>query len=74
LTTADLRLFTNFGEIPSTNQHTWAKGLRIFLSATNLFDTHQTVRDATGATPVGFEPGYVDPLGRVVSLSVRKAF
>jgi hypothetical protein len=74
LTTADLRLFTNLEEIPSTKQHTWAKGLRIFLSATNLFDTHQTVRDATGATPVGFEPGYVDPLGRVVSLSVRKAF
>src|SRR5262249_22463413 len=73
LTTADFRLFTNLEELPLTMQHSWAKGLRLYLSATNLFDTHQRVRDATGATPVGFEPGYVDPLGRVVSLSVRKA-
>jgi hypothetical protein len=74
LTTADLRLFTNLEEVPLTKQHPWAKGLRLYLSATNLLNTHQGVRDATGATPVGFEPGYVDPLGRVVSLSVRKAF
>jgi hypothetical protein len=74
LTTVDLRLFTNLEEVPFTMQHSWAKGLRLYLSATNLLDSHQKVRDTTGATPVGFEPGYVDPLGRVVSLSVRKAF
>jgi hypothetical protein len=74
LSTLDLRLFANLEEVPITKQHPWAKGLRVYLGATNLLNTHQEVRDATGATPVGFEPGYVDPLGRVVSLSVRKVF
>lgn len=74
LSTLDLRLFANLAEVPLTMQHSWAKGLRVYLGATNLLNTHQEVRDATGATPVGFEPGYVDPLGRVVTLSVRKVF
>jgi hypothetical protein len=74
LSTLDLRLFTNLQEVPFTMQHSWAKGLRVYLGATNLLNTHQKVRDATGATPVGFEAGYVDPLGRVVSLGVRKVF
>ncbi len=54
----DLRLFANLEEAPLTMQHSWAKGLRVYL----------------GATPVGFEPGYIDPLGRVVTVSVRKVF
>ncbi len=74
LTTSTLRLLANLEEVPLTMQHSWAKGLRVYLGATNLLDTHQKVRDATGATPVGFEPGYIDPLGRVVSLGVRKVF
>ncbi len=74
LSTMNLRLFTNLEELPFTMQHSWAKGLRLYLGATNLLNTHQQVRDATGATPVGFEPGYIDPLGRIVSLGVRKVF
>jgi hypothetical protein len=49
-------------------------GLRVDLLATNILNAHQKVQDATGATPVGFEPGYIDPLGRVVMLAIRKAF
>lgn len=30
------------------------------------------VRDADGATPTAFEPGYLDPPGRVLALTVRK--
>src|SRR5581483_8096585 len=74
LTTMDLRLFTALGELPLTKQHLWAKGLRVSLCTTNLFNSHQRVRNAAGATPLSFEPGYVDPLGRVVTLSVRKVF
>jgi hypothetical protein len=74
LSTMDLRLFANLEEAPLTMQHSWAKGLRVYLGATNLLNEHQKVRDATGATPVGFEPGYIDPLGCVVTVSVRKVF
>jgi hypothetical protein len=32
------------------------------------------VHDAEGATPTAFEPGYLDPPGRVMALTVRKVF
>ncbi len=44
------------------------------LSVTNLTDAHERVRDATGATPVSYQPAYLDPVGRVVKLGVRKLF
>ena len=74
LSTVDMVLLADLGKMPGTKGHPWAKGMRVSLAIANLFDTHQKVRDSTGATPTGFEPGYVDPLGRVVTLSVRKAF
>jgi hypothetical protein len=37
-------------------------------------DARQRVVDGSGATPAGFAPGYLDPLGRAVTLSLRKAF
>ena len=74
LTTMDMGLLADLGKMPGTKRHPWAKGLRVSLAINNLLDTHQKVRDSTGATPTGFEPGYVDPLGRVLTLSVRKTF
>lgn len=74
LGTLTLKGFANLDEIPFTMQHSWAKGLRVSCVATNLLNSHQRVRDATGATPVGFDPGYLDPLGRVVTLTLRKVF
>ena len=67
-------LLADLGKIPRTKGHLWTKGMRVSLMINNLFDTHQKVQDSTGATPTGFEPGYVDPLGRVMTLSVRKTF
>ena len=32
------------------------------------------VHDADGATPTAFEPGFLDPLGRVLALTIRKVF
>ena len=54
--------------------HPWARGLRVSLSANNLLDSRQHVRDATGATPVRYQPDYLDPLGRTVMFSIRKLF
>lgn len=63
LTTADLRVYADL-----------AQGLNLNLGVTNLFDSRQTVQDGSGVTPVGFQPGYVDPLGRVITVGVRKVW
>ena len=34
----------------------------------------QRVSDATGATPITYQPDYLDPLGRSVRVSIRKLF
>jgi hypothetical protein len=74
LGTADVRLFADLGRLPLTRGQAWAKGARISLAVTNAFNTHQSVHDAAGTTPTAFEPGYLDPPGRVVALTIRKVF
>jgi hypothetical protein len=32
------------------------------------------VHDATGLTPTAFEPGFLDPRGRVLAITLRKVF
>ena len=44
------------------------------LSVTNLSDRRQDVHDAHGMTPSAFAPGYLDPPGRVLALTLRKVF
>jgi outer membrane receptor protein involved in Fe transport len=53
---------------------TWLHGARASVAVTNLFDRRQTVHGVDGATPTAFEPGFLDPLGRVLALTVRKLF
>lgn len=72
--TADLRLFLDLGHLPWTRNASWAQGARASFAVTNMFDRRQTVHDADGITPTAFEPGYLDPLGRVLALTLRKAF
>ncbi len=74
LATADLRLFADFQRIPLTQHHTWAQGARVSLAVTNVFGRRQSVHDAAGVTPIAFEPGYLDPPGRVVAITLRKVF
>lgn len=75
LATVDLRLFANLGANRDLVQkYPWMRGSRVTLSVTNLFDERQQVRDASGLTPVGYRPDELDPLGRVVKVSLRKLF
>jgi outer membrane receptor protein involved in Fe transport len=46
----------------------------VSLAVTNLFDRRQSVHDSGGATPAAFEPGFLDPPGRLLALTVRKVF
>jgi hypothetical protein len=74
LGTVDLRLFADFSRLPLTQSRAWAKGARLALAVTNVFDTRQSVHDATGVTPTAFEPGFLDPRGRVLAITLRKVF
>ena len=73
-TTANLRLFINLGQQASLVKYWWAQGTRVSLGVNNLFDSRQRVTDATGATPLRYQAGYLDPTGRTIRLSIRKLF
>lgn len=68
----DLRLFTNLAA--SFPDRKWARGGRITLEVTNLFDTRQRVRDGSGTIPARYHPFLLDPWGRTVRLTLRKIF
>ncbi|HEX8447927.1 MAG TPA: TonB-dependent receptor [Sphingomonas sp.] len=74
LTTVDLRLFADFGQIPALVPYRFTRGMRVSLSVDNLFNQRQGVRDAAGVVPLGYQPGYLDPVGRAIRVSVRKLF
>jgi len=75
LATVDFRLFADLGQrLDLVRAHPWVRGMRVSLSVDNLFNQRQRVTDSTGTVPIGYQPGYLDPLGRTVRLSVRKLF
>jgi uncharacterized membrane protein YgcG len=75
LATGNLRLFADLGQqLGLVKAHPWVRGMRVTFSVDNVLNSRQRVRDATGATPISFQPDYLDALGRTVRLSVRKLF
>jgi len=74
LGTVNLRLFADLGRLPATHDQSWARGMRVAFQLMNVFDSRQSVQDSTGVTPIAFAPGYLDPVGRTVWLTLRKAF
>ena len=73
LASVNLRLFANIGQLPwAIKSAPWLRGTRISAGVNNLFDTRQRVTDGTGATPLSYLPGYLDPFGRTVRISIRK--
>jgi iron complex outermembrane recepter protein len=66
----DLRLFADVGDRFPTAA--WARGFRVSLTIANLLNDRQRVRDASGTTPLSYQPAHLDPLGRRVSLGIRK--
>lgn len=74
-TSVNLRLFANLAEQPALiREAPWLRGTRLSLVVNNLFDSRIRVRDETGATPLNYQPDYLDPLGRSVTVSLRKMF
>ncbi len=50
------------------------KGARIAFRIDNILGDIIDVRDANGAVPISYQPGYLDARGRVFELSLRKRF
>ena len=75
LTTINLRMFADLGQRPSLLRRApWLRGLRISLAINNIADTRLVVRDRGGVTPLGYQRDQLDPLGRTLTLSLRKVF
>jgi iron complex outermembrane receptor protein len=74
LTTFDLRVFADLGQMPAFIGKGWARNVRLTFGVTNIFNERQTVRDGTGDTPIRYQPAYLDPLGPSVRIGIRKLF
>lgn len=57
------------GVIPS-----WVKGVQVTLDLTNVLNLRPVVRDQAGETPLDYQAGYLDPIGRSIKISLRKLF
>lgn len=72
IATVNLRLFANLGEQSWVTRNPWLRGTRVTLAVNNLFNSRPDVTDAAGTTPLSYRPGFLDPLGRSVTIGIRK--
>ncbi len=75
IATFNLRLFADLGRKEKlVEQVPFLKGSRLSFSVDNVFNAQQQVTDDTGAVPLRYQPGYLDPRGRVFEIEFRKQF
>ena len=75
LATVNLRLFANLGErLDLVAKHPWLIGTSARLEFKNLLDSKPRVRDAFADVPYSYQPDLLDPMGRTVTISIRKLF
>jgi hypothetical protein len=75
LATFDLRLFANPGDIPEVAvKHPWLRGTQVRFEVTNIFNSRPRVHSALGDPLLNYQPDLLDPLGRVIGISIRKLF
>ncbi|MDY6924678.1 MAG: TonB-dependent receptor plug domain-containing protein [Pseudomonadota bacterium] len=73
LATVNLNMFIDLGaQTKWVEKYSWLKGARLQLGVRNLFDSRTEVTSADGDTPLNYQPDYLDPEGRTISLSLRK--
>ena len=72
-TTVNLNIFMDLNQRASwVAKYPILKGTRIQFGIQNLFDTRPEASVASGEVPTNYQPDYLDPQGRVVSLTLRK--
>lgn len=77
LATVDVRTFINLEQqkwLTGEGDAGFWKGTRLGFNVRNLFDARQRVTDDTGAVPLRYQPGLIDPVGRFVEIEFRKMF
>lgn len=75
IATFNLRAFADLGRKEKLVEKVpFLKGSRVSLSIDNVFNAQQRVTDDTGAVPLRYQPGYLDPRGRVFEIEFRKQF
>jgi hypothetical protein len=75
LATIDLWFWADLGQQGRlVARFPWVRGALVTLKLDNLFDQRPQVRTSAGATPLIYQPDYLDPVGRVVKLSLRWQF
>ncbi|MDT0508837.1 TonB-dependent receptor [Novosphingobium sp. MMS21-SN21R] len=75
IATFNLRLFADLGrKAKLVEQVPFLKGSRLSFSVDNVFNAQQRVTDDSGAVPLRYQPGYLDPRGRVFEIEFRKQF
>ncbi|MFN3818758.1 TonB-dependent receptor [Blastomonas sp.] len=75
IATFGMRTFVNFDNKPAlTEAVPFLAGSRLRFSIDNIFNAQQRVTTQDGTVPLRYQPGFIDPQGRVVSLSFRKRF
>jgi hypothetical protein len=75
LATFDLRLFANLGErFDLVAKHAWLRGSSVRFQVNNIFNSKPRVRDEAGNVPNNYQADLLDPLGRTISISIRKLF
>ncbi|MGB3470157.1 MAG: hypothetical protein WBA51_04990 [Erythrobacter sp.] len=73
--TVDFSVFANLGEVfGGIAEVSWFKGTRVTLSVENLLNQRPLVTGLDGTTPIRYQGPYLDPQGRTISVSLRKAF
>jgi hypothetical protein len=71
----NLALFANLTEaFPGLNTSKILAGTRLSFTVSNLFNFRPAVDREFGAAPLIYQSGYLDPIGRTISLTIRKVF
>jgi hypothetical protein len=52
----------------------WTRKLQLRLDVENITNARQQVRDGNGAVPFRYQSAYQDPIGRIVTITLRKLF
>lgn len=72
-TTVNLNVFMNLDQRTGwVERFPFLEGSRLNLGVQNLFDSEPEVTSSAGDTPLNYQPDFLDPQGRTVSLSFRK--
>lgn len=75
IATFNLRAFADLGRMPKlVEKAPILKNTRISLAVDNVFDAQQRVTDENGVVPLRYQPGYLNPAGRVFKIELRKQF